>query len=129
MLWCGARLSYILLLGTCALRSEPDLALSFGWVPVLFVESQTQLPSSADSLHYVDCECDSVFLLSPVVVHRFQGMLSKSLLSLWRRLNHPSTESPCVVHTVHSLTQRCLLSHTVVAVGVEGAHSAAHQLW
>ena len=55
------------------------------------------------------------FLLSPVVVHKVQGRLSKSLLSLWRRLSHPSTESPCVVHTVYSLTQRCPLSHTVVA--------------
>ena len=55
-------------------------------------------------------------LLSPVVVHKVQGRLSKSLLSLWRRLSHPSTESPCVVHTVYSLTQRCPLSHTVVAV-------------
>ena len=97
------------------MRSEPDLAVSFGWVPVLFVESETQLPSSAESLCRVEWECDSVFLLSLVVVHRFQGRLSKPLLSLWRRLSHYSTESPCVVHTVHSLAQRCLLSHTVVA--------------
>ena len=55
------------------------------------------------------------FLLSPVVVHKVQGRLSKSLLSLWRRLSHPGTESPCCVHTVYSLTQRCPLSHTVVA--------------
>ena len=97
------------------MRSEPDLAVSFGWVPVLFVESQTQLLSSAESLHCVECECDSVSLLSPVVVHRFQGRLSKPLLSLWRRLSHSSTESSCVVHTVYSLTQRCPQSHTVVA--------------
>ena len=63
----------------------------------------------------MEWECDSVFLLSLVVVHRFQGRLSKSLLSLWRRLSHPSTESPCVVHTVYSFIQRCPLSHTVVA--------------
>ena len=63
----------------------------------------------------MECERDSAFLLSPVVVHRFQGRLSKPLLSLWRRLSHSSTESPCVVHTVYSLTQRCPLSHTVVA--------------
>ena len=55
------------------------------------------------------------FLLSPVVVHKVQGRLSKSLLSLWRRLSHPGTESPCCVYTVYSLTQRCPLSHTVVA--------------
>ena len=97
------------------MRSEPDLAVSFGWVPVLFVESQTQLPSSPESLCHVEWERDSAFLLSPVVVQRFQGRLSKSLLSLWRRLSHPSTESPCVVHIVHSLTLRCPLSHTVVA--------------
>ena len=89
--------------------------MSSGWIPVLFVESQTQLLSSAESLHCVECECDSVSLLSPVVVHRFQGRLSKPLLSLWRRLIHYSTGSPCVVHTVHSLTQRCPLSHTAVA--------------
>ena len=94
---------------------EPDLAVFFGWVPVLFVESQTQLPSSAESLRCMECECDSVFLLSPVVVHSFQGRLSKSLLSLWRRLSHSSTEFPCVVHTVYSLTQHYPLSHTVVA--------------
>ena len=46
---CGARLSYFLLLGPCAVRSEPDLAVSSGWVPVLFVKSQTQLLSSAES--------------------------------------------------------------------------------
>ena len=97
------------------MRSEPDLALSSGWVSVLFVESQTQLLSYAESLRCVECECDSVSLLSPVVEHRFQGRLSKPLLSLWRRLSHYSTESPCVVHTVYSLTQRCPLSHTVVA--------------
>ena len=97
------------------MRSEPDLAVSFGWVPTLFVESQTQLSSSAESLRRVECERDSVLLLSLVVVHRFQGRLSKPLLSLWMRLSHSSTESPCVVHIVHSLTQRCPLSHTVVA--------------
>ena len=86
--------------------------MSFGWVPELFVESQTQLPSSAESLCHVEWEHDSAFLLSPVVVQRFQGRLSKSLLSLWKWLSHPSTESPCVVHIVHSLTQRCPLSHT-----------------
>ena len=90
--------------------------MSSGWVSVLFVESQTQLLSSAESLRCVKCERDSVSLLSPVVVHRFQGRLSKPLLSLWRRLSHYSTESPCVVHTVHSLTQRCQLSHTVQVV-------------
>ena len=55
------------------------------------------------------------FLLSPVVVHKVQGRLSKSLLSLWRRLSHPSTESSGVVHNVYSSTQRCPLSHAVVA--------------
>ena len=63
----------------------------------------------------MECERDSAFLLSPVVVHRFQGRLRKPLLILWRRLSHSSTESPCVVHTVYSLTHRCPLSHTVVA--------------
>ena len=80
------------------MRSEPDLAVSFGWVPVLFVESQTQLLSSAESLRCVECERDSVLLLSPEVV--VQDRLSKSLLSLWRRLSRPSNESPCVVHIV-----------------------------
>ena len=80
------------------MRSEPDLAVFFDWVPVLFVESQTQLPSSAESLCRVEWERQSVFLLSLVVVHKFQGRLSKSLLSLWKRLSHPSTESPCFVH-------------------------------
>ena len=112
---CGARLSYILLLSPCEVRSEPDPAVSSGWVPVLFVESQTQLPSSAESLSCVECERDSVLLLSPAVLHRLEGRLSKSLLSLWRRLSHPSTKFPCVVHTVYSLTQGCPLSHTVVA--------------
>ena len=79
---CGARLTYVLLLSPWAVRSEPDLAVSFGWVPALFVESQTQLPFSAESLPCVEYECSSVFLLSPVVVHRFKGRLSKSLLSL-----------------------------------------------
>ena len=97
------------------MRSEPDLAVSSGWVSVLFVESQTQLLSYAESLRCVECECDSVSLLSPVVEHRFQGRLSKPLLSLWRRLSHYSTESPCAVHIVRSLTQHCPLSHTVVA--------------
>ena len=63
------------------MRNEPDLAVSFGWVPELFVESQTQLPSSTESLCPVDWEGDSVFLLSLVVVHKFQGRLSKPLLS------------------------------------------------
>ena len=67
---------------------------------MLFMESQTQPPSSAESLFCVECESDSAFLLSPVVVHKFQGRLSKSLLSLWRRLSHPSIESPCGVHIV-----------------------------
>ena len=97
------------------MRSEPDPAVSFGWVPLLFVESQTQLLSSAKSLLGVERERDSVFLLGPMVVHRFQGRLNKFLLSLWRRVSHPSTESPCCVHTVYSLVQRCLLSHIVVA--------------
>ena len=97
------------------MRREPDLAVSFGWVSALFVESQTQLLSSAESLCRVEWERDSAFLLSLVVVHRFQGRLSKSLLSLWKRLSHPSTEFPCVVHIVHSLTQHCPLSHTIVA--------------
>ena len=63
------------------MRSEPDLAVSFGWVPALFVESQTQLSSSAESLRRVEWERDSVFQLSLVVVHKFQGSLSKSLLN------------------------------------------------
>ena len=67
---------------------------------MLFVESQTQSPSSAESLCGVELEPDSAFLLSPESVHKFQGRLSKSLLSLWRRLRHPSTESPCCVHIV-----------------------------
>ena len=57
----GARLSYILLPSPCAVRSEPDPAMSFGCVPVPFVESQAQLSSSAESLHCVEHECDSVF--------------------------------------------------------------------
>ena len=52
------------------MKSEPDLALSFGWVPALVVESQTQLLSSAESLHCVECERDSVLLLSLEVVHK-----------------------------------------------------------
>ena len=48
--------------------------MSFGWVPALFAESQTQLPSSAESLHRVECERDSVFLLSLVVVHSFHSV-------------------------------------------------------
>ena len=69
---------------------------------MLFVESQTQLLSSAESLCCVECELGSAFLLSPVVelVHKFQGRLSKSLLGLWRRHSHPSSESPCCVHIV-----------------------------
>ena len=84
--------------------------MSFGWVSALFVESQTQLLSSAESLCRVEWEGDSVFLLSLVVLHKFQGRLSKSLLSLWKRLSHPNTESPCIVHIVYSLTQHCPLS-------------------
>ena len=94
---CGARLSYILLLSPCEVRSEPDPAVSSGWVPVLFVESQTQLPSSAESLRCVDCEPDSVLLMSPEVVHKSR-VGSANPLSLWRRLSRPSTESCCVVH-------------------------------
>ena len=67
---CGARLSYFLLLSPCAVISEPDPALPSGWVSVLFVESQTQLLSSAESLRCVECERDSVLLLSPEVVHK-----------------------------------------------------------
>ena len=52
------------------MRSEPDLAVSFGWISVLFVESQTQLLSSAESLSCVECEHDSVLLLSSKVVHK-----------------------------------------------------------
>ena len=52
------------------MRSEPDLAVSFGWISVLFVESQTQLLSSAESLRCVERENDSVLLLSPEVVHK-----------------------------------------------------------
>ena len=52
------------------MRSEPDLAVFFGWINVLFVESQTQLLSSAEPLRPVECERDSVLLLSPEVVHR-----------------------------------------------------------
>ena len=59
-----------LLLSPCAVISEPDPALPSGWVPVLFVESQTQLLSSAESLRCVECERDSVLLLSPEVVHK-----------------------------------------------------------
>ena len=50
------------------MRSKPDLAVFFGWVPVLFVERQTQLLSSAESLCCVEQERGSVFLLSLVVV-------------------------------------------------------------
>ena len=70
MLCVWARLSYILLLGPCDVRSKPDLAVSFSWVPVLFVKSQTQLLSYAESLHCVECKRDSVLLLSPEVVHK-----------------------------------------------------------
>ena len=35
---------------------------------------------------------------SMVVYIVIQGRLSKSLLSLWRRLSCPYTESPCCVH-------------------------------
>ena len=52
------------------MRSEPDLAVPFGWISVLFVGSQTQLLSSAESLRCVKCELDSVFLLSSEVVHK-----------------------------------------------------------
>ena len=52
------------------MRSEPDLAVPFGWISVLFVESQTKLLSSAESLRCVECEHDSVLLLSPEVVHK-----------------------------------------------------------
>ena len=84
------------------MRSEPDLAVSFGWIPVLFVESQTQLLSSAKSLRCVECERDSAFPLSLEVVHK-------------SRVGSANPESPCVVHIVPVLTQHCLLSHTVVA--------------
>ena len=67
---------------------------------MLFVEGQTQSASSAESLCCVESESDSALLLSPVSVHKFQGRLRKSLLSLWRRLSHPSTESPFCVHIV-----------------------------
>ena len=67
---CVVRLSYILMLSPRAVISEPDTALPSGWVSVLFVESQTQLLSSAESLHCVECERDSVLLMSPEVVHK-----------------------------------------------------------
>ena len=86
---------------------------------MLVCVSQTQLHPSAESLCCVKWEHDSVFLLSLVVVHKSKGRLSKSLLSLRKRLSHPSTESPCVVHIVYSLTQHCSLSHTVVAAAQE----------
>ena len=82
------------------MRSEPDSAVPFCQVPGLFVESQTQSSTSPESLCLVESESDSAFLLSLVFVHKFQGRLSKSLLSLRRRLSHPSTESPCCVHIV-----------------------------
>ena len=50
------------------MRSDPDLAMSFDGIFVLFVESQTQLLSSAQFLRCVECEHDSVLLLSPEVV-------------------------------------------------------------
>ena len=62
------------------MRSEPDPAVSFGWVPVLFVESQTQLLSSAKSLHGVERERDSVFLLGPVVVHIQFNSIQKNFI-------------------------------------------------
>ena len=52
------------------MRSEPDLAVFFGWISVLLVESQTHLLSSAESLRCVECERDSVLLLSLEVVHK-----------------------------------------------------------
>ena len=72
--------------------------MSFGCVPVPFVESQAQLSSFAESLHCVEHERDSVFPTESWVVHKVQGRLSKSLLSLWRRLSHYSTEFPLVVY-------------------------------
>ena len=52
------------------MRSEPDLAVFVGWIPVTFVLSQTQLLSSAECLPGVECERDSVLLLSLEVVHK-----------------------------------------------------------
>ena len=61
---------------------------------MLFVESQTQLSSSAESLCRVEGETNSALLLSVVPVHKLHVKFGKSLLSLWRRLSHPSTEFP-----------------------------------
>ena len=82
------------MLSPYAVRSELDSATSFCQVAVLLVESQTQLSSSAEYLCCVESETDSALLLSVVPVHNFQGKFNKSLLSLWRRLSHPSTEFP-----------------------------------
>ena len=112
-----ARLSYPLLQSPCTVRSKPDSATSFCQVAVLFVEDHTQLSSSAESLWRVESETDSALLLSVVPVHNFQGKFNKSLLSLWRRLSHPSTEFPLlctycervwlsVVHWVFSKERR-----------------------
>ena len=92
-----------LLPSPCAVRNEPDSETPFCLALVLFEESQTQLLSSAESLCRVECELDSAILLSLVVVHKRPGKLSKSLLSWWRRLDHPSTESLCCVHIVGEL--------------------------
>ena len=52
------------------MRSKLNLAMFLGWISVLFVESQTQLLSSVESLLCVECEHDSVLLLSPEVLHK-----------------------------------------------------------
>ena len=94
------------------------------------VESQTQPFSSAVSLSCVWRARRSYLLLlsswavclwvrlsrhllSPCVVHSYSGRLSKSLLSLWRRLSCPGTEFPCCVHIGGRVRlSRSLLSHS-----------------
>ena len=111
-------MSHFLFTESIPCKSDSSLFYVEYWGPVsVYVASQTRLPSSAESLccvHVsqtqpsssaeslcrVESESDSALLLSPVYLHKFQGRLSKSLLSLWRRLSHPSTESPCCVHIV-----------------------------
>ena len=58
---------------------EPDPALPSVWVSVLFVESQTQLLSSAESLCCVECEHDSELQK----VQRYRGTEIQKVQKYW----------------------------------------------
>ena len=81
-------------------RARLSHLLCWRWVTELCVKSKTQPPSSLSPgavWEWVRLSCHTLSLCVVQYIS-IQGRLSKSLLSLWPRLSHPSTESPCCVH-------------------------------